>query len=123
LQLKELLAMASNNNDTSLTYPTIPDFITIKKEKEVLLPFSELVTPEKKIESVKQAEEGEAIITVPSGSIQAKLLSGKDMNSKKLELPAGNSSYKPKKYGEKIKVKIVFNKGGNIEKLVFISKL
>lgn len=122
-QLRELFAMASNTADTSLMYPSISDFVEIKKDKEALYKFSEIAKPEKPVANIKAAGEGIAIITVTTGNIQAKLLEGKDLGSKPLNIPNINPRYKPKKYGEKIKVKIIYNKGGNIEKFEFISKL
>ena len=123
LPLKELFSMASNNVDTSLIYPTITDFIEIKKDKEALYKFTDIAKEEKTIVVVKEASEGVAIVTVATGSYQAQLIEGKDQASKPLLIPNGNVKYKPKKYGEKIKVKIIYNKGGRIDKFEFISKV
>ena len=123
LPLKELFSMASNNVDTSLIYPTITDFIEIKKDKEALYKFTDIAKEEKTIVVVKEASEGVAIVTVVTGSYQAQLIEGKDQVSKPLLIPNGNVKYKPKKYGEKIKVKIIYNKGGRIDKFEFISKV
>ena len=122
-QLLELYAMASNTNDISLKYPSISDFVDIKRDKEALYRFSEIAKPDKPSANLRAASEGIAIITVTYGNLQAKLIEGKDLGSKQLIIPNTNSKYKPKKYGERIKVKIIYNKGGNIEKFEFISKL
>ncbi len=122
-QLKELLAMASNNEDTSLSCPSITDFVKIKRDKEALYKFSDIAKSDKPVISVKEAGEGDAIVTVTTGNYQAKLIEGKDQTSKPLSILTGNSKYKPKKYGEKIKVKIIYSKGGNIEKLEYLSQL
>ncbi len=122
-QLKELLAMASNNEDTSLSYPSINDFIEIKRDKDALYQFSDIAKSDKPVVAVKEAGEGEAIVTVVTGNYQAKLTEGKDQTSKPLSNSTGNPKYKPKKYGEKIKVRIIYSKGGNIEKLEYLSKL
>ncbi len=112
--LKELFSMASNIFDKNLYYPEIEEFVSMKKEQDALIKFSETEKP--KIEAVPTKKEGEAIVTLVTGQIiQAKLLDGKDVNSKNLIINYGN---KPRK-DDKIQVKIIY-KGGNVDKLELI---
>lgn len=112
--LKELFSMASNNYDKNLYYPEIEEFVSMKKEQDALIKFSETEKP--KIEAVPIKKEGEAIVTLVAGQIiQAKLLEGKDVNPKNLIINYGN---KPRK-DDKVQVKIIY-KGGNVDKLELI---
>lgn len=116
--LKELFSMASNNFDKNLYYPEIKEFVSMKQEQDALIKFSETEKP--KIVAVPTKKEGEAIVTLILGQIiQAKLIEGKDVNAKNLIINHGN---KPRK-GDKIQVKIIYNKGGNIDKLELIRLL
>lgn len=113
--LKELVSMASNNFDKNLYYPEIKEFVSMKQEQDALIKFSETEKP--KIEAVPNKKEGEAIVTVVSGqTILAQLTEGKDLKAKNLIV---NIGHRPKN-GNKIWVKIIYNKGGNIDKLEFI---
>lgn len=114
--LKELFAMASNQNDKILIYPEIEEFVQMKQDQDLLVSFSEISQPKSEIID-NRPKEGEAIVTLISGQIiQAKLIEGKDVNSKNLIINQGN---KPRK-GDRIRVKIIY-KGGNIDKFEFIS--
>ncbi|MDD2345970.1 MAG: RAMP superfamily CRISPR-associated protein [Bacteroidales bacterium] len=116
--LKELFSMASNNFDKNLYYPEIKDFVSMKQDQDALIKFSEIEKP--KIEAIPNKIEAEAIVTlVQRQIILAKLLEGKDDNPKNLLVDYGN---KPRK-GDKILVKIIYNKGGNIDKLEFVRVL
>lgn len=116
--LKELFSMASNNFDKNLYYPEIKDFVSMKQDQDALIKFSEIEKP--KIEAIPNKIEAEAIVTlVQRQIILAKLLEGKDVNPKNLIVNYGN---KPRK-GNKILVKIIYNKGGNIDKLEFVRVL
>ncbi|MDY0215622.1 MAG: TIGR03986 family CRISPR-associated RAMP protein [Bacteroidales bacterium] len=116
--LKELFSMASNNFDKNLYYPEIKDFVSMKQDQDALIKFSEIEKP--KIEAIPNKIEAEAIVTlVQRQIILAKLLEGKDDNPKNLIVDYGN---KPRK-GDKILVKIIYNKGGNIDKLEFVRVL
>jgi len=121
-QLKELFSMSSSKTDTSLTYPTIEDFVEIKKDKEALYHFSEIEQPNAPIQKINRTESGQAKVTVISGRIlQAQLIEGSDLKSKTLDMPQHLLNHKPRKVGEKINVKIIY-KGSRVEKLEFISK-
>lgn len=121
-QLKELFAMASNTTDAPLTYPTIDDFVSIKRDKEALYCFSEIEQPKVQIQPLNRRETGLAKVTVIRGrTIQAQLIEGSDLKSKTLEIPNHLLNQKPRKVGEKIKVKIIY-KGSRVEKLEIIAK-
>ena len=114
--------MSSSKTDTSLTYPTIEDFVEIKKDKEALYHFSEIEQPNAPIQKINRTESGQAKVTVISGRIlQAQLIEGSDLKSKTLDMPQHLLNHKPRKVGEKINVKIIY-KGSRVEKLEFISK-
>ncbi len=125
IQLKELLLMSKPQElNTQLEYMELSEFVGCKRhnpKKDIhgkyLPDYSEMI---KKAQPVIEAVvQQEALVTLVAGSImQAKLLEGKDLNSKPLVVLSGK--IRPKK-GDLIIVKVL-KKGGNIEKLEFIKR-
>lgn len=115
-QLTELFAMASNKNDSLLEYPSIEEFVQIKKDKDALHKFSDVQQPKPQTQS-NLPQEGKAEVTVISGKlIQAKLTEGNDPRSITLDVPTANINNRPRKKGEIVNVRIIY-KGNKIEKL------
>lgn len=115
-QLTELFAMASNKNDSLLGYPSIEEFVQIKKDKDALHKFSDVQQPKPQIQS-NLPQEGKAEVTVIAGKlIQAKLIEGNDKDNKTLYIPNEKLNKKPRKKGEIVNVNILY-KGNKVEKL------
>jgi len=124
-QLNELKLMSVPQDlNTRLEYMDLKEFVDCKKQnvkKEIpgeYLPFySEMIKKPEPVKEVVLVEE--ALVMLASSVLQARLIAGKDTKSKPLLMPMGIN--RPKK-GDSIMVKII-KKGGNINKLEFISKL
>jgi hypothetical protein len=126
-ELRELSLMSMPQNTKSLLeYMKLSEFVDCKRQKrnpktrqleqpgEYLEYYSGLIVQEKN--NLTNNDEVKAIVTfVDRQIIKAKLLEGKDLNNKILEV----EGRKPK-VGDKIVVKII-RKGGNIERLILKS--
>lgn len=115
-QLKELFAIASNKADTLLVYPSIKEFVQIKKDKNALHKFSDVIQPKPQTQT-NLPQKGTAEVTVISGQlIQAKLIEINVLGNFTLVIPQSKLNKKPRKKGEIINVKIIY-KGNKIDKL------
>jgi len=129
-QMKELLSMMHvQDTITPLEYMELDDFVKYKKQHlkedknqcfgEYLQDYSELIkkekTEQKSVEIV-----AEAVVSLWDKRYkQARLIEGKDKNTKLLDV----ADYKIKlKTGDKIEVRKIMN-SGNVIKLIFIRKL
>lgn len=116
-QLIELFAMASNKSDAMLAYPSIEDFVQIKKDKDSLHRFSDVPQPQSQLQ-ISLPKTGKAVVSVIAGKIiQAILTEGSDQGNITLEIPQSKLNKRPRKKGEIVNVKIVY-KGNKIDKLV-----
>ena len=115
-QLVELFAMASNKSDSLLAYPSIEEYVQIKKDKDALHKFSEVPQPKPQSQT-NLPKTGKAKVSVIAGKIiQAKLMEGIDQGNITVEIPQNKLNKRPRKKSEIIDVKIIY-KGNKIEKL------
>lgn len=125
VQIKELFAMLQEQQlRTSLEYMNLDEFVECKKQNagkdqfgEYLQNYTKYIKP---VAVEAQNFIDEAVISLWDRRIKnAKLVKGKDLNSKILDL--GTSTVKLK-VGDRIKVKKVM-KGSNVVKLIYLSKI
>lgn len=132
-QRNELMAMMrSQDLIQPLEYMELKEFVECKKQNmgrknsnqqyqgEYLQPYSELI--KKKITPKLEKKKGQAEIKAFSGSTkQARLIEGKDLQVKPLEIPKAKMKDKLK-IGNMIEVEIVL-KSGKIQQLIYVKKI